>query len=38
MSMLNGIDNGFGRHSLFAFVIGVLNKPVRDNIKLSKMI
>jgi len=26
-------DNGCGRHSLFAFVIGVPNLPVRDDIK-----
>lgn len=27
-------DNGSARHSLFDFVIAILNIPVRDNIKM----
>lgn len=27
-------DNGFDRHSLFRFVIAILNIPVRDNTKM----
>lgn len=34
MSILNVADNGCGRHSLFGFVIAILNIPVKGNIKM----